>query len=87
MNDRVITKTRSILISQIFRKSFLLGPHEAKRSGATTLMSNEVEGVVNAIPVVHEAWASVLELILGVYSLSTVVSYSAFLIILPAAGR
>ena len=87
MNNRALAKTRGILVSQILRKSFLLGPHEAKRSAGMTLMSTDVDGIVNVIPSVHETWASAVELGLSIYLLSTVISKAAFLVALPAIGK
>ncbi len=86
-NNRLIAKVRGILVSQILRKNFLLRPHEAKRSAATTLMSTDVDGIVTALPAIHETWASVIELGLSIYFLSVLISQSGFLIILPAIRK
>lgn len=75
------------MISQIFCKSLLLGPHEAKRSNAANLMSSDVEGIVNSIPILHELWASFLEIVISIYLLSSIVSHTAFLMLLPAIGE
>lgn len=73
-----------MLVAQILRKSLSLDPHEAKRTAASTLMSTDVDGIANGIPMLLETWASVVELVLSVYLLSTVVAESAFLTMLPA---
>ncbi len=87
MNNKVIAQTRGILVSQILRKSFSLVPHEANRSAASTLMSTDVDGIVAIIPVIHEIWASVVELVLSVYLLSTLVLYAGFITMIPALGE
>lgn len=79
-----MTKVRGVLVSQILKKNFALGPHEAKRSAASTMMSTDVDGIVNTIPAIHETWASVLELGLSIYFLSILILRSGFLVIFPA---
>jgi hypothetical protein len=87
MNNRLIVKTRGTLVSQILRKNFLLGPHEAKRSAASTLISTDVDCIVDTIPLIHETWASVIELALSIYFLLTVISQSGLLVIFPAMSE
>lgn len=86
MNNRLATKTRGILVSQILRKGLLIGPHEAKRHSGTSLMSTDVEAIVNIIPLLHDAWIIPLELGLSIYLLSRAISKAAFLVTLPAIG-
>ncbi len=86
MNTRMITKTRGVLISQILRKTFVLDYEEAKKSAALTLMSTDIEGISRVLPKVHEAWAGLIELGVGIYLLSTIVKEASILVIIPALG-
>lgn len=84
MNNRFVTKARGVLVSQMMQKNLLLCQEEAAKSAAVTLMSTDVEGIASALPSIHEAWASVVELSVGVYLLSTIVKEASFLVMLPA---
>lgn len=50
-------------------------------------MSTDVAGIVTALPFVHDAWAGLVELSVGMYLISTVIKQSAFLVILPAVSK
>lgn len=83
----MITKTRGVLTSQILRKTFLLDYEEARKSAALTLMSTDLEGISRVLPRIHEAWAGLIELGVGIYLLSTIVKEASVLVIIPALGK
>ena len=74
-------------MSQIFRKSIRIGRQEAKRSAAPSLMSTEVDSIVRTRDKIHDAWASIVELPIGVYLLSTVIFQAALLVIFPITSK
>ncbi|KAJ5862500.1 hypothetical protein N7455_006568 [Penicillium solitum] len=63
---RLITSIRGGLVALIFNKVMDLEASNAKDSAAVPLMSTDVDGVVNGLQKIHDIWASVIELGLGV---------------------
>lgn len=56
---------------------------KAKDSAAVTLMSTDIEGVASGLQKIHDIWASVIELGLGVYLLQRQVGTACFLVLVP----
>lgn len=56
---------------------------KAKDSAAVTLMSTDVDGVASGLQKIHDIWASVVELGLGVYLLQRQVGAACFLVLIP----
>lgn len=84
---RMITMTRGILVSAIFKKTLSLDSSHTKNSAAVTLMSTDIDGIARGLAVVHDIWASLVELGLGIYILVTVVGKAAFLVVMPTLGK
>lgn len=78
---------RGAIIPLIFKKTMLLPHVTASESAATTLMSTDVEGIVNGVPKIHEIWAAIVEIGLGLYLLTTVIDQAAFLVVVPVTGK
>lgn len=78
---------RGALIPQIFHKTLGLSYSIAKESAATTLMSTDIEGIATGIPEIHKLWASLLELVVGFYMLSTVIDEATFLVVVPMLSK
>lgn len=87
LNDRLATKTRGVLVSQIFRKALNLDRDEANKSAAVSLMSTDVAGIVTTLRLLTEAWAGLIELAIGIYILSTIIKQSAFLSVIPTISK
>lgn len=67
---RMIAKIRSGLISIIYRHTTTLQATAVKDSAAITLMGTDVERIVQSIRLVHELWASVPEVAVGIWLLA-----------------
>ncbi|KAJ5957023.1 hypothetical protein N7501_011302 [Penicillium viridicatum] len=80
---RLITSIRGGLVALIFTKVMDLEAPEAKDSAAVTLMSTDVDGVASGLQKIHDIWASVIELGLGVYLLQRQVGTACFLVLVP----
>lgn len=87
MNYRMAALLRGAIIPLIFKKTMLLPHASATESAATTLMSTDVEGIVNGVPKIHEIWAAIVEIGLGLYLLTTVIDQAAFLVVIPVIGK
>jgi hypothetical protein len=87
MNNRFVTKIRGILISQMLRKNLLLRRDEAVKAAAVTLMSTDIDVIARTLPKIHEVWASIVELAVGIYLLSTIVREASFLVMIPALRK
>ncbi len=62
-----------------------LSGDELKRSAATTLMSTDITGVELIASLFNSAWASALEVCIGIYGLCTVLG-PAGLLLLPVCA-
>ncbi|KAM4066385.1 ABC transporter [Hirsutella rhossiliensis] len=81
---RLMTMLRGALISAIFKKTLGLELSDARGSAAMTLMSADIDGIQTGLSVLHDVWASVIELALGIYLLATLVGSACVLAALPA---
>jgi ATP-binding cassette, subfamily C (CFTR/MRP), member 1 len=81
---RLITSVRGGLVALIFAKVVDLEAATAKDSAAVTLMSTDVDGIASGLQNIHDIWASVIELGLGVYLLQRQVGAACFLVLVPA---
>jgi hypothetical protein len=87
MSCRFSVRLRGALISAIFHKALALRAEQAERSEAMTLMSTDVEGIVTGATLFYDVCAAAIELIFGLYFLSTVVGKAALLSIFPIACK
>lgn len=86
MNNRLVTLVRGVVISEIFKKTLAIDQPKAKELAAATLMTTDVEGIALGLPKFHETIASIIEVGVGIYLLTTTVGKASFLIIFPAIG-
>lgn len=77
------TCVRGILIVAIYSKMQTLAADQLANSAALTLMSADVNGVNQALQLLHTTWASIIELALGIYVLYGYVGAACFLIFVP----
>ncbi|KAK2591110.1 hypothetical protein QQS21_011198 [Conoideocrella luteorostrata] len=80
---RLITAVRGGLVALIFSKAIDLDVATAKESAAVTLMSTDIDGVASGLQKIHDIWASLIELGLGIYLLQLQVGAACFLILIP----
>lgn len=84
---RCLTMNRGILVSAIFKHTLELDFATAKKSAAVTLMSTDVDNIEAGFVIMHNIWAGVIELGIGVYLLSRYVGAAAFLVAVPAVRK
>ena len=70
MSIRAVTQLRGMLTAQIYDKILKLPHPTAKRSVASTLISNELESVLNGFREFNDTWISVVDVGLALYRLS-----------------
>ncbi|KAF5614045.1 Canalicular multispecific organic anion transporter 2 [Fusarium tjaetaba] len=69
MSYQLVTMYRGGLVSLIFKKTLKLKTSSIKDSAPVTLMTADVETIVAAGASVHDMWANMLELPVGIYLL------------------
>lgn len=75
---------RGVLTVALYDKMQKLSTDETQSAAAITLMTTDVLGVTQIIALLHEVWATCLELALGVYILYLFVGAACFLIFVPS---
>ncbi|KAL6870410.1 P-loop containing nucleoside triphosphate hydrolase protein [Trichoderma novae-zelandiae] len=75
--NRLELMTRASLTTLIYNKALNIGSHAAETGKVITIMSTDVDGAVEAGRMVHEAWAKLFELVLGVVLLVRQVKWLA----------
>lgn len=78
---------RGHMVSAILDKATRLRLSEAKKAAAATLMNADIQGLATGITYLHNIWASVLELGVGIYLLARLVGAASFLVAVPAASE
>ena len=71
----------------IYDKSLTLGTDKHKHFSAITLMSTDVERIVNGVKNLHESWASLIELAMGLYLLQTQIGLACFTPLVLAVSK
>ncbi|KAI1878317.1 uncharacterized protein JN550_000499 [Neoarthrinium moseri] len=84
---RCLTMNRGMLVSAIFKQTLELDLATAKKSAAVTLMSTDVDSIEAGFVMMHDLWAGVLELGIGVFLLARYVGAAAFLVVVPAVRQ
>ncbi|KAL7813269.1 P-loop containing nucleoside triphosphate hydrolase protein [Trichoderma aethiopicum] len=77
LTNRLELMTRASLTTLIYNKALNIGSHAAETGKVITIMSTDVDGAVEAGRMVHEAWAKLFELVLGVVLLIRQVKWLA----------
>jgi len=68
--NRMLAQIRSGLIGSIYRHTTTLQASALKDSAAITLMGTDVERIIQSLGHVHELWASIPEVALGIWLLA-----------------
>ncbi|PWY72279.1 putative multidrug resistance-associated protein [Aspergillus heteromorphus CBS 117.55] len=79
---RLITTVRAGLISMIYQQTTRLTSNDVKDTAALTLMGTDVERICTSFRLLHETWASVIEVAIALYLLERQI----FLVCLVPAG-
>jgi ATP-binding cassette subfamily C (CFTR/MRP) protein 1 len=78
---------RGMLVSAIFKQTLELDLATAKKAAAVTLMSTDVANIEAGFVTMHDLWAGVLELSIGIFLLARYVGAAAFLVAVPAVRK
>lgn len=79
--------TRAALVSLIYTGSLRVMGEGLDDAKMVTLMSTDVERAVNGLQMLHETWARILEIAIGIYLLTTRMGAVSISPILVAAGK
>lgn len=82
-----MTLLRGVLVSEIFKKTLAIDQCSARELAAATLMSTDVEGISLGLRKFHDILASIVEVGLGIYLITTIVGKASFLIVFPGIGK
>ncbi|KAH7316563.1 putative ABC multidrug transporter [Stachybotrys elegans] len=83
MTFQLLTMYRGALASLIFKKTLHLHSSSIKDAAPLTLMSTDIETMVMAGGAIHDLWASLLELPVGIYLLYRQIGIPCLFILLP----
>ncbi|KAJ4130214.1 hypothetical protein NW768_007197 [Fusarium equiseti] len=83
LSFQMVTMYRGGLVSLIFKKTLKLKTASVKDSAPVTLMTTDVETVVAAGSSIHDMWANLLELPVGIYLLYRQVGHPSLLVLVP----
>ena len=84
---RCLTMNRGMLVSAVFKQTLALDLTTVKKSAAVTLMSTDVDNIEAGFVMMHDLWAGILELAIGVFLLARYVGAAAFLVAVPAVCK
>ncbi|KAH7024666.1 P-loop containing nucleoside triphosphate hydrolase protein [Microdochium trichocladiopsis] len=76
---RMLARVRSGLTGMIYRHTVSMKGKDVQDSAALTLMGTDMERIVESLTLVHELWACLIEVFIGVWLLTRQVSYAAVL--------
>ncbi|KAL6920991.1 hypothetical protein FSST1_005017 [Fusarium sambucinum] len=83
LSFQMVTMYRGGLVSLIFKKTLRLKTSSIKDSAQVTLMTTDVETIVAAGASVHDMWANMLELPIGIYLLHRQIGNPSLLVLVP----
>ena len=78
---------RGALASLVFKKTLKLDTTSVKDSAPVTLMSTDIEGIVEAGVHMHDIWANLIELPIGIWLLYRQVGPPSLFILVPAVCK
>lgn len=87
MTYQLLTMYRGGLASLVFKKTLKLQTTSIRESAPVTLMSTDIETIVQAGTPLHDIWASFLELPVAIYLLYQHVGVPSLFILVPAVGK
>ncbi|RSL59881.1 hypothetical protein CEP51_013857 [Fusarium floridanum] len=83
MSNQLVIMYRGGLVSLIFQKTLKLKTASIKESAPVTLMTTDVDVIVAAGASIHDMWANLLELPIGIYLLHRQVGSPSLLVLVP----
>ncbi|KAH8194053.1 hypothetical protein TruAng_011783 [Truncatella angustata] len=73
--NRLTVMTRGVLVSLIHHKTLHAGSNTLSEGKVVTLMSNDVDSLIEAASMFHETWAQVVEVTIGIVLLASEVGW------------
>ncbi|KAJ5972718.1 multidrug resistance protein [Penicillium vulpinum] len=83
---RSLALIRSMLMTAIFEKTLQSPASVATEKAAVTLMSTDVDRIINGLREIHELWANLLQIIIATYLLETELQYACIAPAVTALG-
>ncbi|KAJ5772369.1 multidrug resistance protein [Penicillium odoratum] len=83
---RSLALIRSMLMTAIFERTLQSPASVATDKAAVTLMSTEVDRIMNGLREIHELWANALQIIIATYLLETELQYACIAPAITALG-
>ncbi|KAF4982828.1 hypothetical protein FZEAL_1620 [Fusarium zealandicum] len=83
MSYQLVTMYRGGIVSLIFKKTLKLKTASIKESAPVTLMTTDIDTIVGAGASVHDIWANLLELPVGIYLLYRQIGTPSLLVLVP----
>ncbi|PGH27295.1 hypothetical protein AJ80_01005 [Polytolypa hystricis UAMH7299] len=80
---RSLTMLRGALVSVIYRKATKLALDTADKSAAVTLMSTDIDSIVLGLQDLHEIWANIIEIGIGMFLLQRKVGIACVFAVVP----
>ena len=84
---QLVTMYRGGLAALVYKKTLKLKDSKVKDAAPVTLMSTDVESISHSSVSIHDTWASVIEMPIGIYLLYLHVGVPAFFIFIPTLGE
>ncbi len=83
---QLVTMVRGALVALIFKKTLRLDAATPADGASITLMSTDIDGLERSVVFIHDIWASVLELGVGIFLLYREIGTPCFLVVIPISG-
>lgn len=84
---RAITMVRGALISMIYRKSGTLGIKDADPAASITLMSADIERIVQGWQTMNDIWANAVEIGLAIFLLERQLGIACVIPVAVSIGK
>ena len=78
---------RGALVSMIYTKTLSLAPGDTTEQAPVTLMSTDVDGIAGAFQGLHDIWASLLEVGIGLWLLKREIGISCMVPVVFTIGK
>lgn len=87
MTYRAITMVRGAVISMVYRKATTLSVEDADPASSLTLMSADIERIVQGWQTIHDIWGNALEIGLAIFLLEQQLGVAAVVAVGVAVGE
>lgn len=85
--NQMMTNTRALLVTLIYRKSLRLTSLQSAKQAAVTLVDTDVPSVMQLVNLSYESWASLIEVILGIAILAVFTGGASIFALIPTSCK